>query len=145
MPTIPLDQIKGWVFDEYGSISSDHWQTWVHPDSELDFKDEISAAVKGALRDTINIPYMSGSNKTTSLSQPSTGNQVFELAVQVEEKDKETRDYVQSAINVLLQNVSKTIAQRDARIDELSNRIVDLEKKIEFLVAVETNENFGKF
>lgn len=45
----------------------------------------------------------------------------------------------------LIHNLSAAIAKRDQRIDALSDRIVELEQKMEVMVAIETNENFGKF
>lgn len=52
---------------------------------------------------------------------------------------------VARAVQKFAEKMSELVARRDQRIDELSNRIVDLEQKIEFLIAVENNENFGKF
>lgn len=45
----------------------------------------------------------------------------------------------------ILMRVSEIIAKRDARIDQLSQRIVDLEQKLDLLLAIENNENFGAF
>lgn len=126
-------------------------QVWVDEyswaiNSEMDLMNKIleSDASKFLDSTATSAPALgiaSGGNRATSIfddkkKQPENSWVELQNLIQTE---------VLKAANKMLDSITKVIAERDARIDELSNRIVDLEQKIEFLIAVENNENFGKF